>query len=81
MVSKSKPSSVYSSYARTVVGTGKRNPLEDEREDNHNMYCNGCKNVSLVAILKVLVILTYSRAAYLWSSIPMWLMSLRAIIL
>jgi hypothetical protein len=46
MCSKSKPSSVYSSYARTVVGTGTQNPLEQERDDDHRKYCNACKNVS-----------------------------------
>jgi hypothetical protein len=81
MSSRSKPSSVYSSYARTVIGTGKRNPLEDEREDNHNKYCNGCKNVSLIAILNVSMMLTYSRTAYLRSPLPMWLLSFVTIIL
>jgi hypothetical protein len=79
--SKSKPSSVYSSYARTVIGTGKRNPLENESEDGHHKYCNGCKKVRLLTISSSLVILTYCRSAYLRSPIPMWLMSFLAIIL
>jgi len=39
---KSKPSSVYSSYARTVVGSGAQHPLDQKREDDHHKFCNGC---------------------------------------
>jgi hypothetical protein len=42
---KSKPSSVYSSYARTVVGSGAQHPLNNNREDDHQKFCNGCNKV------------------------------------
>lgn len=42
----SKPSSVYSSYAHTVVGSGVKSPIPEEREDDHHKFCNACNNVS-----------------------------------
>lgn len=44
--SRSKPSSVVSSYARTVVGNGmgEDHPLKASASDHH-MFCNGCSKV------------------------------------
>ncbi|KAG5636236.1 hypothetical protein H0H81_008717 [Sphagnurus paluster] len=43
-VPRSKPSSVVSSYARTVVGTATRRP--DTPPDDHHIFCNDCNRVS-----------------------------------
>jgi len=40
----SKPSSVYSSYAHTVVGSSVKPPIPEEREDDHHKFCNACNN-------------------------------------
>ncbi|KAF7977582.1 hypothetical protein HWV62_3170 [Athelia sp. TMB] len=45
MNTASKASSVYSSYARTVVGNGKK-LVEEPREDDHGKHCNSCQQVS-----------------------------------
>ena len=42
-VSRSKASSVVSSYARTVVGSQSGH---SQTPDNHQLFCNGCSNVS-----------------------------------
>jgi hypothetical protein len=79
--SKSKPSSVYSSYARTVIGTGNRNLMEEEREDDHHKCCNACNTVRLKTIPSMLTILTCSNAAYFRSPVSVWLMFFFAIVL
>ncbi|RDB23655.1 hypothetical protein Hypma_009170 [Hypsizygus marmoreus] len=38
-IPRSKPSSVVSSYARTVVGSGSRHTQDP---DDHHLFCNGC---------------------------------------
>lgn len=42
---RSKPSSVYSSYAQTVVGSRMQLNLQDDTPDNHRINCNGCNEI------------------------------------
>ncbi|KAI6008983.1 hypothetical protein EDC04DRAFT_2871431 [Pisolithus marmoratus] len=39
---RSKPSSVYSSYAQTIVGSRMQLDLQDDILENHRINCNGC---------------------------------------
>lgn len=39
---RSKPSSVYSSYAQTVVGSRMQLNLQDDVPEDHHINCNGC---------------------------------------
>ncbi|KAI6126476.1 hypothetical protein EV401DRAFT_2148272 [Pisolithus croceorrhizus] len=39
---RSKPSSVYSSYAQTIVGSRMQLNLQDDAPEDHRINCNGC---------------------------------------
>ncbi|KAG6381486.1 hypothetical protein JVT61DRAFT_67 [Boletus reticuloceps] len=41
----SKPSSVYSSYAQTVVGSRMRLAAQDDPPEDHRIICDGCREV------------------------------------
>lgn len=43
--SRSKPSSVYSSYAQTVVGSRMQLIARDDPPEDHRVICNGCNEV------------------------------------
>lgn len=43
--SHSKPSSVYSSYAKTVVGSRTQLSAPDDPPEDHRIICNGCHEV------------------------------------
>lgn len=71
----SKPSSVYSAGG-TVLGSGVKHRSDEEREDDHHENCNGCNHVRWAPfeICCVLIRLTCPSAAYLWNSVPMWIL-------